>query len=75
MGWMEVRSVRVVERMEWIVVGAVRSAVRMGWIEDRVGARSRADGMDGGTVSALSSTIITARGRVGARSWMIGTVS
>lgn len=75
MGWMEVRSVRVVERMEWIVVGAVRSAVRMGWIEDRVGALSRADGMDGGTVSALSSTIITARGRVGARSWMIGTES
>lgn len=61
MGWMEVRSVRVVERMEWIVVGAVRSAVRMGWIEDRV--------------CALSSTIITARGMVGARSWMIGTES
>ena len=61
MGWMEVRSVRVVERMEWIVVGAVRSAVRMGWIEDRVGA--------------LSSTIITARGRVCARSWIIGTES
>lgn len=67
----------------------MRSTVRMGWIEDRVGALSRADGMDGGTVSALSSTIITARGRVsassgtdgmdggmvGARSWMIGTVS
>lgn len=55
----------------------------------RVGARSRANGMDSGTVGASSSTIITARGRVGARSradgvdggtvsarsWMIGTVS
>lgn len=55
----------------------------------RLGALSRADGVDGGTVSARSSTIITARGRVGARSradgmngdmvvarsWMIGTVS
>lgn len=40
-----------------------------------VSARSGADGMDSGTVGALSSTIITARSRVGACSWMMGTVS
>lgn len=33
-----------------------------------VGALSRANGMDSGTVGARSSTIITARDRVGARS-------
>lgn len=41
----------------------------------RVGARSGTDGVDGGTVGASSSTIITARGRVGALSWMICIVS
>lgn len=52
----------------------VRSGV-VGTAGVRLGAHSKADGVDGGRVGARSRADGMDGGRVSARSWMIGTVS